>query len=70
MANPKKHHSPSRRDKRRANWKRLALPGQSKCPQCGASHVPHRICSGCGFYNGKLEVAVKEKKTDEGREQR
>lgn len=34
MANPKKHHSASRRDSRRAHWKRLANPGISKCAQC------------------------------------
>jgi len=27
MANPKKHHTGSRRDSRRAHWKRLDLPG-------------------------------------------
>ena len=62
MANPKKHHSASRRDKRRAQWKRLALPGFSKCLQCGTLHLPHRICPGCGFYNGQMVVAIKEKK--------
>src|SRR5437016_870597 len=60
MANPKKHHTGSRRDKRRANWKRLELPGFSKCPQCSTLHIPHRICPGCGFYNGQLVVAMEE----------
>ena len=62
MANPKKHHSASRRDSRRANWKRLALPGFSKCAQCGTLHIPHRVCPGCGFYKGQLVVAIAEKK--------
>ena len=68
MANPKKHHSASRRDSRRANWKRLSLPGFSKCAQCGTLHIPHRVCPGCGFYKGQLVVAVaeKKKKGDEG----
>lgn len=65
MANPKKHHSPSRRDSRRANWKRLAPPSLSKCPQCATAFVPHRVCPGCGFYNGQLIVAIKEKKKSE-----
>jgi large subunit ribosomal protein L32 len=62
MANPKKHHTAARRDKRRAQWKRLALPGMSKCPQCATQHVPHRICPGCGFYNGELVLTIKAKK--------
>lgn len=68
MANPKKHHSASRRDSRRAHWKRLAQPSLSKCPQCGTAHVPHRVCPGCGFYNGQLvlEVKAKKKKGSEG----
>jgi large subunit ribosomal protein L32 len=69
MANPKKHHTAARRAMRRAHWKRLALPGFSKCSQCGTMHLPHRICPGCGFYNGQLIVAVQEKKKkgEEGR---
>ncbi len=62
MANPKKHHTGSRRDSRRAHWKRLALPGMSKCKQCGTAHIPHRVCPGCGFYNGQLIVAIEAKK--------
>jgi len=65
MANPKKHHSASRRDSRRAHWKRLVLPGLAKCAQCGSAHLPHRICPGCGFYDGQLIKAVKEKKKPE-----
>jgi large subunit ribosomal protein L32 len=62
MANPKKRHTRHRRDKRRAQWKRLDLPGLSKCAQCGTQHLPHRICPGCGFYNGQLVEAIKERK--------
>lgn len=64
MANPKKHHSASRRDSRRAHWKRLANPGISKCAQCGTAHTPHRVCPGCGFYKGELLVTIKAKKKD------
>jgi large subunit ribosomal protein L32 len=62
MANPKKHHTASRRDSRRAHWKRLAIGNFSKCSQCGTAFVPHRVCPGCGFYKGELVVAVKAKK--------
>jgi large subunit ribosomal protein L32 len=62
MANPKKRHTGSRRDSRRAHWKRLALPGLSKCQQCGTQRLPHRVCPGCGFYKGQLVVEVAQKK--------
>lgn len=62
MANPKKKHSPSRRDMRRAaNWK-LEPCNLNKCPQCGSPKIPHRVCNSCGFYNGELIVPKKEKK--------
>jgi len=62
MPNPKKKHSQSRRDSRRAsNWTVSAV-NLGKCPQCGAARMPHKICSACGFYNGELVVAKKEKK--------
>lgn len=64
MPNPKRRHTRSRRDSRRAaNW-RLELGTPSVCKQCGGHHAPHRVCPHCGFYDGNLIVpkAVKEKK--------
>lgn len=51
MALPKRRHSKTRRDKRRANWK-TAAPTINKCPHCGAARRPHRICPNpeCGHY--------------------
>ncbi len=70
MPNPKKRQSPSRRDKRRANWK-IVLPGLSSCPQCNAPRLPHTVCSSCGFYNGQLvkppHVKKKEKEQPEAK---
>jgi len=65
MANPKKHHSASRRDSRRAHWKRLEIGNFSKCAQCGTMFIPHRVCPGCGFYKGQLVTAIKAKKKGE-----
>lgn len=62
MANPKRRHSRSRRDKRRANWK-LEPVAFGNCPQCGALVLPHTACSKCGFYNGKTVVIVKSKES-------
>jgi len=62
MPNPKKKHTPSRRDMRRAaNWKLTAANFQ-KCPNCGAIKLPHQVCPKCGFYNGELILPPKTKK--------
>ena len=66
MPNPKRRHTRSRRDSRRTkNWT-LVKNNLSRCPQCGAMRMPHRVCPGCGFYDGKLVVAAKVKKTKGG----
>lgn len=57
MPSPKRKHSKSRRDKRRANWK-LTIPGLVECPQCHTLIKPHRVCPECGFYKGKFVVAA------------
>ena len=68
MPNPKRKHTRMRRDMRRAsNWKIFSL-NTSKCPQCGAPKMPHRICASCGFYNGELIIPKKEKKKAEQKE--
>jgi len=70
MPNPKRKHSPSRRDSRRSqNWK-LEVKSLSPCGQCGALRLPHRVCPSCGSYNGKIEVAQKAAKGEEGQEQK
>lgn len=68
MPNPKRKHTASRRDSRRAaNWK-IEPSNSNKCPQCGVAKLPHRVCKACGFYNGVLVVPKKEKKKAEGAE--
>ncbi|HVE13573.1 MAG TPA: 50S ribosomal protein L32 [Elusimicrobiota bacterium] len=65
MPNPKHKHSRSRRDSRRAqNWK-LETSSMSVCenPACKKLRQPHRVCPHCGFYNGKLVVPKREKKS-------
>ena len=65
MPNPKRKHTPSRRDSRRASSWKLEVKSLSSCTQCGAMRVPHRVCAACGAYNGKIELPRKEKKRDE-----
>lgn len=59
MAVPKRRVSKARRDKRRSNVWKLDMPSIQKCPQCGEYKRSHRLCSNCGYYNGR-EVIKKE----------
>ena len=59
MPNPKRKHSKSRTGKRRAH-DHLVPPALGNCPNCGEPRAPHRVCSKCGFYNGRVAIAVKE----------
>lgn len=59
MAVPKRRVSKARRDKRRSNVWKLDAPAIQKCPQCGEYKRAHRLCSNCGYYNGR-EVIKKE----------
>jgi len=52
----------------RQNWT-VKAGNFSKCPQCGASKMPHRICPSCGFYNGELIIPKKDKKEKDRRGQ-
>ena len=46
MAVPKRKVSKARRDKRRSNVWKLSMT--------------HRVCSACGYYDGKQVIAKKE----------
>jgi large subunit ribosomal protein L32 len=58
MPVPKRRTGKSRRDRRRANFK-LAIPTVATCTNCGAVVVPHHVCTGCGYYNGRFVTPVK-----------
>ncbi len=59
MAVPKRRVSKARRDKRRSSVWKLDAPELVKCSQCGELKRPHRVCSSCGYYNGR-QVIKKE----------
>ena len=63
MPNPKRKHTPHRRDSRRSANSKLCSPNSSKCSNCGSPKLPHRVCPECGFYNGKLVIPKKVKKS-------
>jgi len=60
MANPKRRHSKSRRDKRRTQKQKLTAPNLTVCPQCQEVKKPHHACMSCGTYNGREIVAVQQ----------
>lgn len=59
MAVPKRKTSKARRDKRRNSHWKLEAPGIVACPNCGAYHLPHRVCKACGYYDGRKVMEVK-----------
>jgi large subunit ribosomal protein L32 len=59
---PKRRHSKARRDKRRGGQGKLKPVNVSRCSQCGAPKLPHRICLECGYYEGKQILPPKKKK--------
>jgi large subunit ribosomal protein L32 len=63
MPNPKRRHTPHRRDCRRSANSKLAAPNSCKCSNCGAAKLSHRVCPECGFYNGVLIVPKKAKRS-------
>lgn len=58
MAVPKRKHSKARRDKRRSNVWKIEVPALVKCSQCGEIKRAHRLCSACGYYNGREVIKV------------
>ena len=60
MAVPKRKHSQARKNKRRSNVWKLAMPAFSKCTQCGQLKAPHKVCPHCGYYKGKEIIKMEE----------
>ena len=61
MPNPKRRHSKSRGMKRRTHYK-APVPSLMACPNCGEMKLTHKVCSSCGFYDGKSIVIPKKSK--------
>ena len=58
MGVPKRRQGHSRKNKRRAMWRKMEAPTVTECPQCHELKQPHKVCPSCGYYNGKSVVAV------------
>jgi large subunit ribosomal protein L32 len=69
MAVQKRRQSKARKNSRRAQWMKMAVPSLNACPHCGEARLPHRACPSCGQYGKKGEplliVPQKEKKSEE-----
>jgi large subunit ribosomal protein L32 len=59
MPNPKRRHSKTRGKKRRTHYKATA-PALMACPNCGEMKLMHRVCPGCGFYDGRSIIIPKK----------
>ena len=68
MPVPKKRHSNTRTNKRRANWK-LQPVNLGSCSQCGAPVLPHYACGSCGTYQGRAVIKIEEKKEKKQRKE-
>ena len=61
MPNPKRRHSKRRTSTRRAH-DHLHTKSLAECPNCHEKKLPHRVCSRCGYYNGREVIDTKAKK--------
>jgi len=61
MAVPKGKVSKARRNSRKANWK-IASPSIVECTHCHEFTQPHKVCTKCGYYDGKEVIKVKKDK--------
>lgn len=55
---PKGKISKARRDKRRAQSWKIAMPSLVSCGKCGELMRPHRVCLSCGSYNKREVIKV------------
>jgi large subunit ribosomal protein L32 len=59
MAVPKRRTSHARQGKRRSHQHIRPIQVQY-CPNCEQPVLPHRMCSNCGQYQGRVVVAPEE----------
>ncbi|MCL2618346.1 MAG: 50S ribosomal protein L32 [Defluviitaleaceae bacterium] len=55
---PKGKLSKARRDKRRAQTWKIAMPNLVRCRKCSELALSHRVCKACGSYNKREVVKV------------
>lgn len=55
---PKGKMSKSKRDKRKNQSWKIAVPSLTECSKCGELIRPHRACRACGTYKNREVVNV------------
>lgn len=61
MAVPKKKTTPSKRGMRNSH-NSLKAKQLTECKDCGELKLPHHVCEGCGYYNGKKIIITRKEK--------
>lgn len=60
MICPKGKTSKARRNKRRAQTWKIAMPNLVSCNKCGELVQSHRMCKACGSYNRREVLKMAE----------
>jgi len=60
MISPKRRTSKARRDKRRRQTWKIAMPTVATCEKCSAPVQSHRACKACGTYKRREVLQVAE----------
>jgi len=60
MICPKKKTSKARRNKRRAQTWKIAMPNLVPCAKCNELVPSHRVCKACGSYNRREVLKMAE----------
>jgi large subunit ribosomal protein L32 len=66
MAVPKRRTSRSRKGTRRSHHHVTPVQIQF-CPRCNEPVLPHRVCSNCGFYQGRDAIVMEEEEKKSGK---
>ena len=61
MAVPKRKVSKARRNTRNSANFKAQVPTLVECPECHDKKQPHKVCSHCGYYDGKKVVETEKK---------
>ena len=61
MAVPKRRTSRSKQGTRRSHHRVIPVQIQY-CARCNEPVLPHRVCSNCGFYQGRDAIAMEDEK--------
>jgi large subunit ribosomal protein L32 len=62
MALPKRRKSHARVRTRQQQWRAEKIT-TTTCPHCSAVIVPHRVCTHCGYYNGRQILEIRNRNT-------